>query len=133
MQCTQPLVRSDAGYPRILFYGSVDLAVFVSGAVVIAKGDQWPDFQPQILRRFRMIIFLEFVLHHGAVLTVDHENSFLDLDALDFVGEDRKRIEAKLLQVAKALWVNNAGILVCREIERLSVDEKRLFHLSEQD
>src|SRR5216683_5588996 len=129
MQCRQPSVRSDAGYPRILFYGSVDFAVFVSGAVIIAKGNQRPDFKPQILRPFRVIIVLEFVLHHGAVLTIDHENSFLDLDALDFVGEDRKRIEAKLLQVVETLWVNDTSVLVCREIERLSVDEKRLFHL----
>ena len=80
-----------------------------------------------------MIVLLQFVLHHRAVLTLDHEHGLLDLDALDFVGEDRKWIKAELLEVSKSLRVNHAGIAVCREIKRLSFDEKRFLQLGEHD
>ena len=60
-----------------------------------------------------MIVFLQLVLNYGAVLTVDHENGLLDLDAFDFVSEDRKWIEAEPLEISKSLRVNSAGIAVC--------------------
>ena len=114
MQRRQSLVRSDGRQSRALFHLSIDGAILVSGAVIVAECDQRPEFKAQILEPFRMIVFLQFVLHHGAVLTLDHEYGFLDLNALDFVSEDRKWIEAELLEVSKSLRVNYAGIAVCR-------------------
>src|SRR5205085_8692381 len=64
---------------------------------------------------------------------VDHEDGLLDLDALDFVDESRKGIEAELLEESKTLWVYCAGIAVRREIKRLPIDEQRFFQLGEQD
>ena len=58
------------------------------------------------------------------LFSLDHEHGLLDLDALDFVGENRKGIEAKLFEVLKALGMNHARIAVCREIKGLSVDEQ---------
>jgi hypothetical protein len=61
---------------------------------------------------------------------MDHENRLFDLDALDFVGEDRKWVEAKLFEVLETLWVNDTRILVCRE-KPLSLDKESLFQLRE--
>ena len=89
--------------------------------MIVAECDQRPEFKPQTLGPFRMIVFLQLVLHDRAVLTLDHEHGLLDLDALDFVGEDRKWIKAELLEILKSLRVNHAGIAVCREIKRLAL------------
>src|SRR5208337_2205995 len=80
-----------------------------------------------------MIVLLQFVVHHGAVFTVDHEHCFLDLDALDFVGEDGKWIEAKLLEVSKPLRVDDTRIAIRGKIKRLVLDEECLFQLRKHD
>src|SRR6266851_3640113 len=129
VQRWKAFVGSEGRQSRSLFDGGIDAAIFVSGAVIVAKGNQRPDFQQQILRRFRVIVFSQFVLHDGAVLAVDHENGLLDLNAFDFVGENRKWIEAELLEMSKALLLNSAWVTVCGEVKRLSVDEQRLLHL----
>src|ERR1700751_6046918 len=101
----------------------------MSGAVIIAKCDQGPDFQPQILRRLRMIVFLKFVVDNCAVLALNHENRLLDLNAFDFIREDREWIEAELLQVTEALWMNNSRITIGGKLKSLSFDEKGFFKL----
>ena len=66
-----------------------------------------------------MIVLFQFILHHGTVFAVDHEHGLLDLNAFDFVGENRKGIKAELLEISKALRVNNAGITVGGKIKGL--------------
>src|SRR5579862_3815006 len=80
-----------------------------------------------------MIVLLQFVVHHCAVFTMDHEHGLLDLNALDFVGEDGKWIEAKLLEIAKPLRMDDTGIAICREIKGLTFDEKCFFQLGKHD
>src|SRR5271166_5840756 len=80
-----------------------------------------------------MIVLLQFVVHHRAVFAVDHEHCLLDLNALDFVGEDGKWIEAKLLEISKPLRVDDTRIAICGKIKRLALDEKSLFQLRKHD
>ena len=91
------------------------------------------EFKTQVLWPTPADCSSQFVLHDRAVFTVNHEDSLLDLDAFDFVREDRKWIETELLQVSKALGMNHARIAVCREVKRLPIDEQRFFQLGEQD
>ena len=42
------------------------------------------------------------------ILTLNHENRFLNLDALDFVRENWEWIEAELLQVTIALLLRES-------------------------
>ena len=133
MQRRQSLVRSDGRQSGTLFHVTIDGPIFVCGAVIVAECDQRPELKLQILESFGMIVLLQFVLHHGAVLTLNHEYGLLDLNALDFVSEDGKWIEAELLEVSKSLRVNYAGIAVCREIKGLSFDEQCFFQLGEHD
>src|SRR6266567_8904102 len=128
-QRRQSLIRSDTRQSRTLLDRGIDCTVLVGGAVIVAERDQRPQFKPQFLWPFRMVVLLQFVLHDRAVFTVDHENRLLDLDALDFVGEDRKWVEPKLFEVLETLWVNDARVLVCRKIKRLPLDKERLFQL----
>ena len=50
-----------------------------------------------------------FVLHHGGVLAMHHEDALLDFDTADFVSEDGERIEPESLQVLVALGMNAPG------------------------
>jgi hypothetical protein len=52
----------------------IDGTVLVGGAVIIPECDQRPDFKPQLLWLFWMIVLLKFVLHDRAVFTMEHEN-----------------------------------------------------------
>src|SRR5258708_308835 len=125
----KPFVGSEGRQSRSLFDGGIDAAIFVSGAVIVAKGNQRPDFQQQILGRFRVIVFSQFVLHDGAVLAVDHENGLLDLNAFDFVGENREWIEPELLEMSKAVQLNSDYVSVSGYVERRSVVGHRLRSL----
>src|SRR4051812_39125447 len=106
MKRGQTLVRCEGRHSWAVFYLRVDGAILVSCAVIVAECDQGPDFKTQVLEPFGMIILLQFVLHHCAVLSMDHEYRLLDLDAFDFVSENRKWIETELLEVSKSLRVN---------------------------
>src|SRR5208337_13759 len=92
-----------------------------------------PELKAQVLDPLRMIVLLQFVVHHRAVFAVDHEHCLLDLNALDFVGEDGKWIEAKLLEISKPLRVDDTRIAICGKIKRLALDEKSLFQLRKHD
>ena len=54
----QSLVRSDGRQPGPSSTRWIQRAVLVGGAVVVAEGDQRPDFEPQVLWRFRMVVAL---------------------------------------------------------------------------
>ena len=79
-----------------------------------------------------MIVFLQLVVNGGAVFTVNHEDSFFDLNAVDFIGKHRKRIEAKLFEVAEALGMNYSRVPVGGKLKTLSIDEQGLFDLREE-
>src|SRR5882762_1247604 len=79
-----------------------------------------------------MIVLLQFVLDYRAVLAVNHENRFFDLNPLNFISEGRKRIETKLRQIAKPLRMDNPWILVRRQLKRPAIDEKNFFQFGEQ-
>jgi len=99
--------------------------------VIVAKGDQGAEFE--FHASGRLSVFLYLVLNDGAVLTVDHEDGFFDLDALDFIGEYGEGIEAKVFQKAEALGVDDAGITIGGKIEGLAIDEQGFFQLGEHD
>src|SRR5271157_528548 len=133
MQGRQALIGSKSGQTRVLFYLSTDRSILVSGAVIVTECNERSQFKAQVLDPLWMIVLLQFVVHHGAVFTVDHEHCFLDLDALDFVGEDGKWIEAKLLEVSKPLRVDDTRIAIRGKIKRLVLDEECLFQLRKHD
>src|SRR5215467_6771755 len=103
VQAWQTLIGSDADKSVLLRDGSVDRTILMCRAVVVAKSDKRPQLEAQVLWRFRMIVFPQFVLDDCRVLAMDHEYRFLDLNALDFKSEDRKWVEPKLLQVTESL------------------------------
>src|SRR2546428_12546102 len=80
-----------------------------------------------------MIVLFQLIVHDRTILALNHEDGLLDLNALDFVGENRKWIETEPLEVSKTLGVDDSRITVCREIKRLSLDEQSFFQLREQD
>src|SRR5207245_11350206 len=80
-----------------------------------------------------MIVLFQLIVHDRTILPLNHEDGLLDLNALDFVGENRKWIETEPLEVSKTLGVDDSRITVCREIKRLSLDEQSFFQLREQD
>src|SRR6266567_2113614 len=73
-QRRQSLIRSDTRQSRTLVDRGIDCTVLVGGAVIVAERDQRPQFKPQLLWPFWMIVLLQFVLHDRAVFTMDHEN-----------------------------------------------------------
>src|SRR6266576_2225465 len=80
-----------------------------------------------------MVVFLQLIVNDGAIFAVNHEDSLFDLDALNFISENRKRVETKLFQVAKSLWMHSVRITIRGQLERLPIDEKDFFQLREQD
>ena len=132
MQRRQSLVRSEGRQSRTLFRVTIDGHIFMCGAVIVAECDQRPELKPQTVEPFRMIVFLQLILHHRAVLAMDHEHGLLDLDTLNFVGEVRKWIKAELLKILKPLRMNHAGIAVWK-IKWLPFDEKGFLQLGEHD
>ena len=104
------MVRSYTCQSGTFFHRWIDRAILVGRAVVVAEGDQGANLKLQILRRLGMVVLFQFVVNDGAIFAVNHEYGFLDLDAFDFIREDRKRVEAELLQMAKALWMNHTRI-----------------------
>src|SRR5260370_37656159 len=80
-----------------------------------------------------MIVVPQFIVNHGAVLAVNHEDGLLELNTVGFIREDRKRIEAKLFEITKSLRVYGARITVCREMKRLPINQQRFFQLGKQN
>src|SRR6266852_2454275 len=76
---------------------------------------------------------LELVLHDCTVRAVNHENSFLDHDALDVISEDGEGIEAKMCQITKALGMDHARIAVGGQLKRLAVNQQRLFQFGKEN
>src|SRR2546430_7346362 len=80
-----------------------------------------------------MIVLFQLIVDDRTILALNHEDGLLDLNAFDFIGENRKWIETEPLEVSKTLGVDDSRITVCREIKRLSLDEQSFFQLREQD
>ncbi len=132
MQRGQTVIRSNRCQSRSLFHRCADRTILMSGLVIVTKRNQRTDLQRQVVWPLSTITLLHFVLNYSAVLAVDHENRFLDLDPLDFVTEDRKRIQPKPRQIAKSLRMDHSRILVRRQLKRPPVNEKSLFQLGQQ-
>ena len=76
----------------------------------------------------------QFIVNDSAVLSVNHEYGLLDLDAFDFIGKDRKRVQTKLFEIAESLRVDNAWIAIGGEIETpVPSMTQGFFELGEQD
>ena len=106
------MVRGDSCQSGTVFHRSIDRPVFVGRAVVVPECDQGSYLQLQVLRRLGMVVLSKLIVNDRAVFAIDHEYRLLNLDAFDFIGEDGKRIEAELLQIAKALWMNYTRISI---------------------
>src|SRR5713226_8054873 len=79
-----------------------------------------------------MVVLSQFIVNDRAVLPINHEDGLLDLDAFDFIREDRERIEAELLQVTEALWMNNSRIKIGGKLKSLSFNEEGFFEFRKQ-
>ena len=109
MQSGKPGVSGEADASGFFVNLAVDPRVLVNPAVKIAKGDERANLKRDI--RGRIVAIAHVVMNDRAVLAVDHEDRLLNLDAFDFVSENREWIQPKSLQIPIALRVNNAGIL----------------------
>jgi len=94
-QGRQPRIRGHSRQSGLFLQRGIQRAVFVSGAVVVAECNQRLSSSHKFFWPFKMIVLFQFVLHHRAVLTVNHEDSLLNFNAFDFVSENRKRIAAE--------------------------------------
>src|SRR5260370_39351 len=74
IQRRQSLIRSDPRQSRMLLDRRIDGTILVGGAVIVTERDQRPEFKPQLLWPFWVIVLLQFILHDRAVFTMDHEN-----------------------------------------------------------
>ena len=118
-------------------------------AVVIAKGDQWPDFKFEKavslrsnLNRATFVLrlrlwawaasYYQLVLNYYRILPLNHEDRLLDLDSLNLEGEHREWIQPKAGLILKALGMNYAGILIRRQLVVLAVEHQCLFEFREQ-
>src|SRR5438552_19030714 len=79
-----------------------------------------------------MIVLFQLIVHDRTILALNHEDGLLDLNALDFIRKDRKRVEAKLLQVTEALWMNNSRITIGGKLKSLSFNEEGFFEFRQQ-
>src|SRR5437667_247835 len=79
-----------------------------------------------------MIVLFQLIVHDRTILALNHEDGLLDLNALDFIRKDRKRVEAKLLQVTEALWMNNSRITIGGNLKSLSFNEEGFFEFRKQ-
>ena len=92
MQIRQDLIRRERENSVSTLYIGVNRAVFMSQAVIIAKGNQWAQFE---LHSFCTI--QNPVLNNRRVLARDHEYGFLDNCSIHLKRKYWKRIEPELL------------------------------------
>src|SRR5437763_16588010 len=71
----------------------------------------------------------KLILNNGCVFTVQHEERLFDDDSFNFVGEDREWIEATARLIFVALRVNDARVLIRRQLVAPPVNDERLFQL----
>src|SRR5947208_7647789 len=79
-----------------------------------------------------MIVLFQLIVHDRTILALNHEDGLLDLNALDFIRKDRKRVEAKLLQVTEALWMNNSRITIGGKLKSLFFNEEGFLEFRKQ-
>src|SRR5687768_2641155 len=130
MQCREIRIGGNAHPAFRDFDMRIQCAVFVRSAVVIAKRNQWPNFEAVVQAvRFPRQRPAKFILHNCRVLALHHEHRLLDLDSISLVNEDGKWIEPKASLQLEALWVNCAWILVSREVVTAVVNAEGFFQL----
>src|SRR5688572_5535883 len=107
----------------------IQRSILVSGAVVVAKSNQRANLKV-VGDVFSLRLFsAKVVLNYGRIFALNHEDRFLNLDAMDFVSQNGKRIQTKSCLQFETSGVNNARVLVSRKVVAFLVDRECLFEL----
>ena len=104
----------------------IDRPILVREVVIVPNGDEGAQFELGGSRAS------ESVLDHSRILAVHHENSFLELDAVHDVREDRERIESEPLENTMSIRMDHTGIPIRRELMAVTIENQRLFKLRQQ-
>ena len=67
------------------------------------------------------LAIMNFVADDGGILSIDHGNGLFDAGLADLITESGNRIDPKLLQIPKSLWIDHAGILVVGKTETIDL------------
>ena len=133
MQCRKIRIGGNTHPAFRDFDTGIQSAVFVRGAVVIAKRNQRPNFEAVVQAvSFRGVRPAKLILHNCRVFALHHEHRFLDLDSISLVSEDGKWIEPKASLQLEALWVNCSRVLVSREVVTVVIDAEGFFQFGKQ-
>src|SRR5271170_1944547 len=133
VQRWQAGIGSDTRQSRQRRNSGIQSSVLVGCTVVVAKGDQGPKFERDLLGEgFGTAHVPELILNYRRVLAVHHEDCLLDLDAFDLVGKYREGIKAKFLEIAKPLGMHDRWVAIRGEIECTYVEQKSLFELGQK-
>src|SRR5262245_26545975 len=101
-------------------------------AVVIAERNEWTYLQGTTTGGHRTPCGSDRVVHHRAVLAVDHEEGFVEFHIGNGIGPHGKRLEPEVCQVLVALRMYHPRILIRRQFETLSIQDEGLFELGEE-
>ena len=130
MQSGQSGIKRDRRHAGDHFRLAIDGVVLVGCPVVIAEGNQGPDFQAAL--RASGSTIAKLILHNRGVFAVHHEHSFLQLNAVDLIRKYGKRIEAETLKILISLRMDRFGILITGKLNAVFSENQRLFQLREQ-
>ena len=108
--------------PRLVFDSAVERPVFVGQAVIVVKCDQGPNFELYS----GSFAFIPIVDDSG-VLSLHHEQRFLNLDSVYAERENWEWSKPELLEIVKAVWMYRAGVTVCAKFISSPVDDQRFF------
>src|SRR5262245_45659436 len=101
-------------------------------AVVIAERNEWTHLQDTTTGGHSTPCGSYRVVHHRAVLAVDHEEGFFEFHIGNGIGPLGERIEPEVCQVLIALRMYDTRILVRRQLKVLSIQDERLLELGEE-
>src|SRR5215207_5094797 len=100
----------------------IQCAVFMRGAVIIAECDQWSNLKAVRRAVSLRLRFENIVLNNGRVLPLHHEHRLLQLYALNFISEPRKRIKTEASLILEALRMNSSRVLIRRQFVSLAIN-----------
>ncbi len=95
--------------------------VGVGGGMIVAKRDQGAEFEGAGR------VAGNFVFDYYGVLSVSHEDAFLDFHASDLIGEYGERVEAEVFQVLVTLGMDCAFVEIDGEFVAFAVQEDGFF------
>ena len=71
---------------------------------------------------------------HSGILTVNHKNLLFKTQVADAIGKDGKGIQADMLEIAVAVWMDIAKIAIAAKFKSLRTrHNKRLFEFGQRD